>query len=130
MNEYFNKKKRQLHNLANGRKYWSPSSQQVLTKYGNSIIYKVEINRAVLSSALMKTLNVASMGTFGKEMEKKNIDDLYHLSMYLHTNNGVFKLEKEAVPHLNKTDRKPTQKNQSFSLPCKEVSLQQFIKKN
>ena len=125
--DYMNKKKRMVTNLIHGRKYWSPSSQNILNKYGNSIIYKIEVNRATLSSALMKTLNLTSINNFQNEMQKQNIKNLYHLSLYLHTDNGSFKLEKAEVVHLNKTDRKPKEQNESKFVPCKHITLQNFV---
>jgi len=125
--DYINKKKRQVNNLLNGRRYFSPTSQAIIDKYGNSIIYKVEVNKAVLSKPLMTILNVSSLNNFSNQLKKKHIKNLYHLSLYLHTDHGVFKLEKAEVVHLNKTNRKPSQPNESKIVPCQQVTLQNFI---
>jgi hypothetical protein len=125
--DYMNKKKRMVTNLIHGRKYWSPSSQNILNKYGNSIIYKIEVNKAILSKPLMQTLNFTSRNNFKNEMQKQNIKNLYHLSLYLHTDNGSFKLEKAEVVHLNKTDRKQKEQNESKIVPCKHITLQKFV---
>ena len=117
-----------IHNLLNGRNYLSPNAQSVLTRYGNSIISQIEINRANISKFTLSALNTASIGHFGDEMKNKKIDNLFHLSLYLHTNNGCFKLEKNKVVHLNKTNKKPSQPNESKFVPsCNQITLQDFI---
>lgn len=127
--EYINKKKRMMSNLIYGRKYWSPSCQSLLNQWGNqSIISQIEINRAEISSNTVNALNMASFGDFKENMDNENIQVLYHLSLYLHTNNGIFKVDKESTPNICKTARKPIQKNESRTIACPQpISINLFL---
>ena len=74
-----------------------PNVLRMLQNYGQGVISQATIVRVPLNGLLAGTLNVASMGSFGKELEKKPYDQNFHLLIILNTKQGSIQLEKAAV---------------------------------
>jgi hypothetical protein len=83
--------------LINGTTDLPPNVLRMLGQYGGATINSATIVRLPLNGLLAGTLNVASLGKFGKEMEKKPYDQNFHLLLQLGTSQGSIQLEKAAV---------------------------------
>jgi len=83
--------------LINGTTELPPNVLRMLGTYGTATINTATIVRVPLNGLLAGTLNVASMGSFGKELEKKPYDKNFHLLIQLGTSQGSIQLEKAAV---------------------------------
>lgn len=74
-----------------------PNVKEILKKYGNEIIKGIIIKRTPVSGLIVGALDAFSLGKFGDRMEKRDLDDLFHLFMDIITeNNQVVSLEKNA----------------------------------
>ena len=83
--------------LINGTTELPPNVLRMLGNYGSATINTATIVRVPLNGLLAGTLNVASLGKFGKELEKKPYDQNFHLLLQLGTSQGSIQLEKAAV---------------------------------
>ena len=61
--------------------------ESILKQIGNRKIKSIAIKRTPVSALLKGTLNVFSLGKFGKRLNK-NFDEIFHLFVELHLDNG------------------------------------------
>ena len=80
---------------------------RLLQSYGTAVISSAVIVRVPLNGLLAGTLNVASLGSFGKELEKKDYDVNYHLRLDLTTSMGSITVEKGAVVTVSTNQQVP-----------------------
>ena len=67
----------------------------LLKTEGDQKITKIKICRTPILNAYSKTLNILTLGSLKKKMEKKGFDELYHLYIILYLENGnVYSIEK------------------------------------
>ena len=76
---------------------FSINTAQILRKYGDEIIKEMTIGRVELSAALRFLLNVTSMGEFNKRLAETDSDKLFHLFLYVKTDQNYFIIEKNDV---------------------------------
>ena len=76
---------------------FSINTAQILRKYGDEIIKEMTIGRVELSKALRVLLNVTSLGEFNKRLAETDIDKLFHLFLYVKTDQNYFIIEKNDV---------------------------------
>lgn len=76
---------------------FSINTAQILRKYGDEIIKEMTIGRVELSTALRVLLNVTSLGEFNKRLAETDIDKLFHLFLYVKTDQNYFIIEKNDV---------------------------------
>lgn len=74
-----------------------PQVRQILSVIGNEKVSSLKLVRTPLSKLTKILLNVASLGTLQKKLDKLKIDDLFHLSMII---NDKYKLEKNEIIRL------------------------------
>jgi hypothetical protein len=75
----------------------------LLSKYGQLPIEKIEICRKPIVSMFRKILNVATFGKLNREMSKLGYDDLFHLYMVLYLSDGsIWILEKNQRVNVTK----------------------------
>ena len=91
----------------------------ILKQIGNRKIKSIAIKRTPVSALLKGTLNVFSLGKFGKRLNK-NFDEIFHLFVELHLDNGkrviVEKNERINVAFgKRKGDKVEVEQLQSFS---------------
>jgi len=84
-----------------------PKVITMLRNYGAAVISSAVIVRVPLNGLLAGTLNVASLGSFGKELEKKDYDVNYHLRLDLTTSMGSITVEKGAVVTVSTNQQVP-----------------------
>lgn len=73
---------------------FNPASREVLKKYGNEIITRIDIKRSPVPSLLTGVLDALSLGKFGKRQERADYDKLFHLYVVI---NGKVLIEKNEV---------------------------------
>lgn len=76
---------------------FSVNTAQILRKYGDEIIKEMTIGRVELSAALRVLLNVTSLGEFNKRLAETDSDKLFHLFLYVKTDQNYFIIEKNDV---------------------------------
>ncbi|HEY9705366.1 MAG TPA: hypothetical protein V6C58_23205 [Allocoleopsis sp.] len=106
-------------------------AQQMLDKYGNDKIVKIQVYRTPIFSALKTFLNIISLGKFSSAT--KNYDDLFHLAMIItvQLDNGTLKnlvVEKISVVNIS-TSYKTNDKTQvqEVDLKGKDLTLKGMI---
>jgi hypothetical protein len=81
-----------------GRNDYQPKGRSLLKKYGEEHILEIELGRDPVLPALKSVLNFVSGGQFGKNVEKANYDDLFHLFMVITLESGKkIMIEKNEV---------------------------------
>ena len=87
-------------------------------------ITHIQICREPISSNLTKIMNVLSFGTLKRSMKKMGYDQLFHLWMAVHLNNGeVWNLEKNQRVGVMEGKRVPNRKRGGSCTPLKKVSI-------
>ncbi len=83
-----------------GREGLPPNVITFMNNYGDESITAMYVQRTPLSNLLMNVINVGSLFTFKKGIEKEPYDKLYHLRLNIRTAEGHnFILEK--IDHIN-----------------------------
>jgi hypothetical protein len=71
--------------------------ESVLAKYKHATIDRIEISRAPITSTIMIMIDVMSGRRVKEVLLNSPHDSLFHLQMIIHTNKGIFSLEKNEV---------------------------------
>jgi hypothetical protein len=77
---------KQIKTLIFGLSDYSPSVRHILEDFGNKKINKIEIYRTPLPSFINTTLDILSLGKFGKQ---NDYDSLFHLFLVLYLEGGT-----------------------------------------
>lgn len=99
---------------------------------GNYYITHIQVCREPISGGLKKFMNVISFGALDRSMKKLGYDQLFHLWMAVHLNNGeVWNLEKNQRVSVKEGKRVPNRKRGGACTPLKKVSInvRHFIEK-
>lgn len=85
-------------NLVGKNSDYTRKAQSIIKKYGDKEIQMLRIHRQPLSSFIMGTLNVFTLGDFTKKFKNTPYDDLFHLRLDLFfEGNQVVSVEKNEV---------------------------------
>ena len=107
--------------LINGRNNYPPKVRDILSKYGNEIIINMVIKRAPLTDKMMNILNIVSLGDFKKKLDESPYDKLFHLQLFVQTeNNNIFSIEKNEVINMNINPKTPPNSESSVINPIKQ----------
>lgn len=80
-----------------------PKMRETLKEYGNNNIVKIIVGKSPVQSVITGIMNAMSFGQFRQNISKYNYDDVFHLYMLLHMDNGQILLtEKNEVVKLEK----------------------------
>lgn len=106
-----------------------PNVKEILKKYGNQVIKGIVLKRTPVSGLITGALDAFSLGKFGDRMEKRDLDDLFHLFMDIITeNNQVVSLEKNArVNMIVNPPRRSGEEKQSVSNIPPGITINQLI---
>jgi len=86
-----------------------------LDEYGNSVPTNIRVARAPVQSIIKNVLNLLSFNALQKWMERKNFDDIFHLSILFDTSDGkTHRLEKNQI--VTWDDYKPREDEQILEL--------------
>lgn len=81
--------------LLKGTNNYTTNAIDIIKKYGDNVIHKMEIKRSPVRKVIIKALDVLSLGKFEKE---NPYDTLWHLYISLTLDDGtVIRLEKNSV---------------------------------
>jgi hypothetical protein len=76
---------------------YTRGSESKLRQVKDEKIKSVSVVRTPLSWTLMTMLNTVSFGEFRRKMANKPYDDLYHLMLYIETDNTVMSIERNEL---------------------------------
>ena len=110
-----------------GRKAYPPKMREIITKYGDKPIMRMQACRTPLSSFMTTALNIASLGEFNKRFANMPHDKLFHLDLRVEIADDTGKRKQLTTILLEKTEVlnasvNPTKKSDT------ECSLIQFRK--
>ena len=112
--------------VINGRDNYQPKAREILTKYGNEPITKIELVRAKVPGYITGTLNVLSLGKFDKN-NKEQDKNLYHLAMLVSTPTTKVLLEKNEVINIELNPKGLSKDRMNVSLNGKSSSINQLL---
>jgi len=94
----------------NGRHKLLPSAQKIVEQYGNDPITSMVIMRTPLGKTLMATANALTWGQLYANMKSNNIDDYFHLQLFVKVKGEWISIEKESTIKVSKKDLETTKK--------------------
>ena len=127
--DYINSKISGVKQAFYGQTDYTADIKQVLSRYGNQTVVGMKIVRSPVNSAIVGALNTASMGNFQNNMNKQNIDTLYHLKLEIRLSSGAtVTTEKEEILRLRVgvVYQKDQEEKQISNVPA-GITLQQLM---
>jgi hypothetical protein len=103
-----------------------PKIKKWVKKYENEIIENIVICRHPVNGAVMKLINIISIGKFDKSLKGLHYDDLFHLYMYITIKGKTWRLEKNEVVTLTLDNRQA--KEDCLDLDEKRIKLGDYMK--
>lgn len=91
-----------------------PPVRKILEQIGNEKVESLQLVRTPLSKISRFLLNIASFGQLESKLKESNIDDLFHLSLFI---NGKYVLEKNEVIKLNRNPNEVKENSQTLVVP-------------
>jgi len=91
-----------------------PAVRKILSQIGNEKIESLQLVRTPLSKISRFLLNIASFGQLESKLKETNIDDLFHLSLFI---NGKYVLEKNEVIKLTRNPNEVKDNSQTLVVP-------------
>lgn len=91
-----------------------PPVRKILSQIGNEKIESLQLVRTPLSKISRFLLNIASFGQLESKLKETNIDDLFHLSLFI---NGKYVLEKNEVIKLTRNPNEVKDNSQTLVVP-------------
>lgn len=96
-----------------------PQVRQQLIKHGDEIVTSLQLVRTPLSDATRFLLNIASFGQLEEKLKQSNIDQLFHLSLFI---NNRYTFEKNEV--IKFTEANPaSKKSETLIVPVYQDDL-------
>ena len=86
------------------RKTASPQVRKFLEQHGMEDIISIQLGRKPIFKVIDSLLNIISLGTYQKAKDKYNYDELFHLYILVTLPSGKYKVEKNEVVTITKTD--------------------------
>ena len=71
--------------LFNGKLDYSPKVKDIINKYGNDEISRIEIWKKPVNTVLLKAMSLLTFGEFEKRVKNEGFDKLYHLQLVAKT---------------------------------------------
>lgn len=103
------------------------NSQRVFDKYKDAVIQSITVNRAPIYSIVDRALNLMSLGRWDKAKRQLGYDQMFHLSMVLHTNKGNITIEKNERVNIEARGPKEGEKVSIANVP--NITLDAFLEK-
>lgn len=91
-----------------------PAVRKILSQIGNEKIENLQLVRTPLSKISRFLLNIASFGQLESKLKETNIDDLFHLSLFI---NNKYVLEKNEVIKLTRNPNEVKDNSQTLVVP-------------
>jgi hypothetical protein len=105
--------------LFNGKLDYSPKVKDIVNKFGNDEISRIEIWKKPVNTILLKAMSMLSFGEFEKRVKKEGFDALYHLQLVAKTvyDKNIL-IEKNEVIN---TELKPKKSNDTIVMRIDSV---------
>ena len=107
---------------------YTKGALKILNNLGKYSITHITIVRTPLGSPLVSTLNVASMGHVGKQIDREPFDKLYHLALYMRLTTGR-SLTAEKNGHITFSDNRPKPKGEEMDVGDCNIGVHDFFDK-
>ncbi len=91
-----------------------PPVRKILSQIGNEKVESLQLVRTPLSKISRFLLNIATFGQLESKLKESNIDDLFHLSLFI---NGKYVLEKNEVIKLTRNANEVKDNSQTLVVP-------------
>ena len=91
-----------------------PAVRKILSQIGNEKVESLQLVRTPLSKISRFLLNIATFGQLESKLKESNIDDLFHLSLFI---NSKYVLEKNEVIKLTRNANEVKDNSQTLVLP-------------
>ncbi len=91
-----------------------PPVRKILQSIGDERIESLQLVRTPLSKISRFLLNIASFGQLENKLKETNIDDLFHLSLFI---NGKYVLEKNETIKLTRNPNEVKDNSQTLVIP-------------
>ena len=91
-----------------------PPVRKILSQIGDEKVESLQLVRTPLSKISRFLLNIATFGQLESTLKESNIDDLFHLSLFI---NGKYVLEKNEVIKLTRNANEVKDNSQTLVLP-------------
>jgi len=91
-----------------------PLVRKILSQIGDEKVESLQLVRTPLSKISRFLLNIASFGQLESKLKESNIDDLFHLSLFI---NGKYVLEKNEVIKLARNPNEIKENSQTLVIP-------------
>ena len=91
-----------------------PAVRKILQSIGNEKVESLQLVRTPLSKISRFLLNIATFGQLESKLKESNIDDLFHLSLFI---NGKYVLEKNEVIKLTRNANEVKDNSQTLVVP-------------
>lgn len=102
-----------------------PAVRKILSQIGNEKIENLQLVRTPLSKISRFLLNIASFGQLESKLKETNIDDLFHLSLFI---NGKYVLEKNEVIKLTRNPNEVKDNSQTLVVPVSSnITINELI---
>ena len=87
----------------------------IIDKYGDNTIVKITIGRTPIQKTIDKLMNVLMLGKLEKRKQKLGYDDLFHLRLIAHLDNGTrVSIEKNERINMTLNEGRRKEKNEEF----------------
>lgn len=91
--------------------------QIILDKFGDQTVRHLELKRSILSPTWTSLMHTLSLGKTAQKMKEMNIDQLFHLSLWIHLSNGVCILVEKRARLNFQVNPKPKKKEEKLQVP-------------
>jgi hypothetical protein len=91
-----------------------PAVRKILSQIGNEKVESLQLVRTPLSKISRFLLNIASFGQLENKLKETDIDDLFHLSLFI---NGKYVLEKNEVIKLTRNPNEVKENSETLVVP-------------
>ena len=115
-------------NLVFNRQGYSPSSLQILDKYGNEKITAIRVYRMPLSKPLMTLFDAVTFRKFSQRLDNQDYDKLFHLRLDVRTDRGNM-ISFEKMSHIALSANQPTEKgSETMEVPLvPDITIIEFV---
>lgn len=117
----------ELHRFFTGVYPGQKDCEATVQAHADAIITEIRVVRAPINSVYRTLVKVVSLGAFDRELEKKNISDVYHLAMNVKLSDGWSgRMEKNERVKIGPPLLEPGSQSMPVSLSGKRIKFSDF----
>lgn len=109
----------------NGQSKYPLNVQKIINKYGNLVVENYTLKRSPVASAIVSLINIISLGSIQKKINRSNYDTLFHLFIEFKINDTLkINLEKNERMNMtvNEKYRENTQSKEILNTESKTIN--------